>query len=128
VERDGFITQEAFEALSEEWQAGYVTAFMPSFRRVVDSDGAHALKLDFIQHYYDLMEWLLPPEEYDKLVKTPMWNAAFENAELMLDALEEGLASPDVPDSGKAGLPAMIQAVKAMIQHKRDLDELPEQP
>ncbi len=123
MEPDEFITREAFERLSEEERNRYVIGFTvalgPILDRPVNVDAQR--QLDYITHYLDLVEWVLPPEEYEQMVKLPMWNAAWENAETMKRALEGTRDNLD-PGPRRAGRGrGKLDAVKLMIEHKRNL-------
>jgi hypothetical protein len=125
MEPSDFATRDEFEGLSDEEALAYFERLRDTLMEKLKS--AHPFtQVEFAEHYYDVLEWTLPPEDYERLVRRPLSDTLFENVEVMRDALLRVLASPDVPASEKQKILPRLDQVLWMTEHKRDLDDLAE--
>lgn len=126
MEPDEFITREAFSALTEDERAAYMAGFVVELGPLLhDEERDDSRALDFISHYFNLLEWTSTPEEYERDVRSKLWDTTWANAEVMLAALE-GYEDPSLTDAERADLAARIESVRAIIEHKGNLTALDE--
>lgn len=57
------------------------------------------------------------------LVRLPLWSSMWESAEKVALSLEKALEADSVPDSEKPGLRDILENIRAVVEHKRSLDE-----
>jgi hypothetical protein len=130
LEPHEFISREDFDALDERARTAYVSRFAVALGPIFNDNAGEvdaSTKLDYIKHYFDVMEWMLPPDEYDKQVRTPLWETAWENAEEIRASVAGAATGTDLDDDERAHAEQLLQSVQAMVEHKRGLDELPDQ-
>jgi hypothetical protein len=127
-----FIERHDYFALSEDEQTRYVLRFMASLGDVLDRDqGAAAkpddveLKLDYVEHYFALMEWVLPAGEYDRLVRSRLWDEMWQNADLMRGIFERIVNDPNSTSEERDEARGRIEALAALVEHKNDIESLP---
>ena len=122
MEPDEFMTREAFESLDVDERLAYHGRFMAALEQVLET-GDSSVKLDFIEHYLDLMEWTLPAE-YERTVMR-LWETLWAHAEEVPAVLEGALASGELSESERAWATDNLGDARALAEHKRDIDRLP---
>ena len=125
VEPEDFVSEAEFAELSEADQASYMIRFMASLGPVLAKTGEEELTLDYIQHYFNLMEWALPPEEFDRLVKSRLWDEMWNSADLMRGVFERVRDDPSASVEERLEATERLAALDAVAQHKADIDRLP---
>jgi hypothetical protein len=81
VNPDEFVTREAFDRLSNDEAQTYVDSFLGSFGAVIRDDDSEAeQKLAYLEHYFDLAEWILPADEYEEAVRAAISADAITNS------------------------------------------------
>lgn len=118
-----FLDRGGFESLDADERPAYLARFMAALKVALETAPA-SRQLAFISHYLDISEWTMPPEEFDQVVRSRLWEAMWENAETALAVLDCAVESDD-PEWG-AWAAANVESVRAIVDHKRALEELPE--
>jgi hypothetical protein len=118
-----FLSIDDFANLTGEEQADYVQAFLEAFHELPD-DADGETKLAFVKHYFDLAEQLLSPAEFEKQIRSKLWDTAWSNSDLMVEVIERGIASGDLTDEEIEGAPESLQRARALAEHKHTLDGL----
>lgn len=118
-----FLSREEFERLSEEDAERYTEDVAAGF---VSAEGAgdEERLVSFAIHQLDLAEWTLPAEEYERLIREPLWDAAWANAQTFRESLEQHLASAELTAAERSRVLALVEHARTIEEHKRSLEEL----
>jgi hypothetical protein len=124
-----FLTRGEFERLSDEEAGRYVERLDAAFKTVTtgqpSKDAARSLAV--LNHWADVQEWVLPPEELDR-GRRFVWDFLWERAEQIPGMWEKLLAHPEFPESERTRVEALLEQARGVAEHKRSLAELKETP
>jgi hypothetical protein len=116
-----FLTRSEVELLSEE----DLEEYLARVREAADDANSSADdRITATGHYFNVLEWTLPPDEFDLQVRRPIWDRLWEDAESQLARLNELVVSEDISEADRALLLARIEQARAVVEHKQSLNEL----
>ncbi len=77
-----------------------------------------------MQHIYDIADWTLEPEEVDRLLRRPLWDHLWENADEWVARLRALTVSDQLSEPEKEKARAILEQFEAVLGHKRDMESL----
>jgi len=125
MEPSDFLTCREFELLSEEEAGRYVEQLNAAVRTATAGEPSKdaARSLAFLNHWMDVAEWVVPPEEYER-GRQLVWDFLWERAEELPQVWEELLANPALPEPERSKVETLLEQARAVAEHKRSLAEL----
>jgi hypothetical protein len=124
MEPSEFLSRDQFEKLPEEEAIAYMERVGREMHDAIDSGEKTARTLAFTEHYVDLAEWTLSPEDFERWIKRPSWEAVWDNAEEMLATLERLSESEELSEAERRDALERAEQFRALAQHKRDIESL----
>jgi hypothetical protein len=118
------LSREEFDLLPDDEAATYVEQFMALYGQASPEDASRWLALT--HHYVELLEWVVPPDEYERDVRLRFWDVIWEDPKSLLESLEQLGESTELSESKRAEVRARIDEVQAHVEQKRshaDFDE-----
>jgi hypothetical protein len=119
MDANDFLDRESFEALPDDEQIAY---HQRVFEDMKQAEGVAAI--DHLRHIYDIAEWTLSEEEVDRLLRRPLWDLGWENAERMEATLVQAIESGELTDEEIVDARQTLERAREVLQHKRDLENL----
>jgi hypothetical protein len=123
VEPDEFLTRDEFENLSDDEQGAYYDEVSQELRTASGTEIDRQLAI--AEHWCEILEWTLEPEEYERLIRRPLWNERWERAEQLATVYRKALASGELTAEEQQTAEAGLRETEDLIAHKRDLENLP---
>lgn len=124
MEPSDFLTRDEFDQLSAEEAARYAESLARAVREAEKNpDAAPDYRVAVTSHWLAVVEWVLPPEEFDRRVRRVMWDELWGHADEIVRTWEELLASPEVPETEKPKIRERLAQARDILEHKRSLDE-----
>ena len=105
MEPEEFISQSAWERLSDQEQEAYYERFSESLRAVLQGRTSDRALL-FADHWDDLASWTLSA-----------WNVMLENADQLEARLEELATSPELSEADRSWAAESLDKARAMRGH-----------
>jgi hypothetical protein len=127
-ERFEFLEPEKFLELSEDARLAYMERVHAILGDVLADTGDAGLRLDFTSRYTDFLEAVLKPKDFEELIRRPIWERIWEDAEHLVDSTEPLVESPELSEAERASATDVVEKFRAVAEHKRALSELDESP
>jgi hypothetical protein len=112
VEPEEFITQAAWEKLSQQEQDAYYERFSVSLRAVLQGRNSDRALL-FADHWDDLASWT-----------RSAWNTMLGNADQLEARLKELATSPELSETDRSWASVSLDKVRAVREHEREAEDL----
>jgi hypothetical protein len=122
---DDFFTRDEFEACDESDRARYMIQVLNSLGLARGRNDVDTL-VAVAKHYREVLVWTLPPEEYDRIVRTSVPGEAWENAACTRDVLEGALERGDEPTDGRELAQDLLESTRTVQPRKQEPDDRPD--